>query len=202
MNSLIAFSDSIRIDSSGRYSLNDIHSLSGGRDKDKPGHWLNIKSTLKLIESISNSGKHSCEVYTSHCGRYGGTYAVEELCIDYAEWILGAEFTAMILARISDASILIRAIKDMDIPEDLPDMFVYIAREVDTGNVKIGISKDPAERVKKLQIGNSSKIELIATKPASNRFTDERMAHMENAEYRIHGEWFTGKASITNANGF
>ena len=87
--------------------------------------------------------------------------------------------------------------KNIDIDE--PDMFVYAMMEEDTGNIKIGISKDPERRLKQLQTGNSSRLILVATHKAENRFNDERSLHHKNENYNIHGEWFSNEAKNTLA---
>jgi len=90
---------------------------------------------------------------------------------------------------------LLSALEAFDIPDDLPpDMFVYAIRERETGRIKLGISRDPSSRVAQLQTGNSSKLELVAVRPAVNRFADERVIHADAASYRLRGEWFTASA--------
>lgn len=85
---------------------------------------------------------------------------------------------------------IIKALNEFEIPDDLPDMYVYAIREKQTGNIKIGISKDPEERLKQLQIGNSSDLELVTYKKADNRFKDEKALHLGAMAYHIRGEWF------------
>ena len=88
---------------------------------------------------------------------------------------------------------LMDLIADVDLP-DAPDLFVYAIREQDTGHLKLGISKDPEERLRQLQIANSSRLEIVAIRPAPNRFSDEAAIHKLAGQYRIHGEWFDGRA--------
>ena len=89
---------------------------------------------------------------------------------------------------------VIDALKVFEVPEDLPDMYIYAIREKDTGNIKIGISRNPSERLAQLQTGNSSELEIVMTKRADNRFKDEKQIHDLAAEHRVRGEWFRGKA--------
>ena len=91
---------------------------------------------------------------------------------------------------IGDARKVIDALSRFEVPEEMNDMFVYAIREVDTGNIKLGISKDPEKRIKYLQIGNSSELELIGMFKAENGFKDERMIHDKNSGKKIRGEWF------------
>lgn len=98
--------------------------------------------------------------------------------------------------RTQDAlSELLEALEAFDIPDDLPsDMFVYAIKERDTGHLKLGISRDPRQRLKQLQTGNSSELELVAVRPALNRFADERALHADAEAYRLRGEWFSAGA--------
>lgn len=95
------------------------------------------------------------------------------------------------ISKIAAESLeIIKALESFEMPDDLPDMYVYAIREVETGNVKIGISKDPAERLKQLQTGNSSELVLVASIPAGNRYKDESNAHKKLSNINIRGEWF------------
>ncbi|HZJ92080.1 MAG TPA: GIY-YIG nuclease family protein, partial [Thiopseudomonas sp.] len=79
--------------------------------------------------------------------------------------------------------------------DDLPDMYVYMIREPSTGNIKIGISQDPERRLRQLQTGNSSKLELVACAKAENRYEDEMNLHRMVKNMLVRGEWFaTGNA--------
>ena len=100
------------------------------------------------------------------------------------------------LSRVSESAALIKAVNEFEIPDDLPDMFVYVVRNTVTGNVKIGISRDPEVRLRQLQSNNDCKLELLATKFAENRFKDEALLHDTNSDYRIQGEWFTAEARM------
>ncbi|MBV5307905.1 BRO family protein, partial [Chromatium okenii] len=68
------------------------------------------------------------------------------------------------------SSELIYALNNFEIPSDLPDMYVYAIREKNTGNIKLGISKDPESRLQQLQTANSGELELVAYRKAINRF--------------------------------
>lgn len=89
---------------------------------------------------------------------------------------------------------------DPDIAAEMPDAIVYAIRERETGNIKIGISRDPERRLNQLQTGNSSTLELVATKRADG-FEDETDAHALNSAIRIRGEWFAPNASIDGPMG-
>jgi len=82
---------------------------------------------------------------------------------------------------------------DVDVPE-APNLYVYAIREQETGKLKLGISKNPHQRMKQLQTANPNRLELVAAIPAPNRFKDESRMHHEASEHRIHGEWFKSSA--------
>jgi len=88
-----------------------------------------------------------------------------------------------------------KAIREFEVPDDVPDMHVYAIKNTVTGAIKLGISRDPQARIRQLQTGNDCRLELIATRPAVNRFADERALHVKHADYRISGEWFDLPAS-------
>jgi len=67
--------------------------------------------------------------------------------------------------------------------------FVYFIREEGTDRIKIGFTeKNPKERVKKLQTGNSNKLILLGSIDGTNQ--DENNLHREFSEERGNGEWF------------
>jgi predicted GIY-YIG superfamily endonuclease len=97
-----------------------------------------------------------------------------------------------IISRLEEYAV-IAAINEFEIPEDLPDMYVYAIRESDTRNIKIGISKDPEQRLKQLQTGNSQKLELVAYRKAENRYKDEASLHLTHKAEQVRSEWFSIK---------
>lgn len=94
------------------------------------------------------------------------------------------------LSKVQDAYKLFEALKNFEIPEDLPDMYIYVIQEEVSKAFKIGISKNPEARLKQLQTGNSSKLSLIYTTKAESRFQDELELHKLFEEYKLQGEWF------------
>ena len=179
-------------DAEGRYRLNDLHKAAGGEKRHQPSDWAETQQTKDLIVEISNSLNYPIK---SSAGRYGGTYAVKSLAIRYAMWISPSILDSFI-KQIEDMDSVIKALNDFEIPDDLPDMYVYAIRNKDTGNVKIGISKHPEERLKQLQTGCDGLLELIAVRPAENRYADEKRLHNDNSKHHIHGEWFTEEAVV------
>ena len=101
------------------------------------------------------------------------------------------------VSQISGLKAILQSLKDFEVPDDLIDMFVYAIREEDTGNIKLGISRNPEARLKQLQTGNSSKLTLVGYREAKNKFKDEKALHQRNEALRIHGEWFSNEAQNT-----
>ena len=105
-----------------------------------------------------------------------------------------AELKAAALKRIRNYKEILSALDNFEVPDDLPDMYVYAIREVDTGNIKLGISQDPEQRLKTLQTGNSSELELVAFRKAEKRFAEERAIHADAQAYHLRNEWFQQQA--------
>lgn len=146
------------------------------------------------------SGKLGCNIDS-----YKSTYVTSQNkrlpCYRFPMWVAATimacydiKAAAEISKKAAESLELIKALESFEIPDDLPDMYVYAIREVSTGNVKIGISKNPAERLKQLQIGNSSQLELAAYMRADNRYKDETAAHKALCDINIRSEWFDAVA--------
>ncbi|EDV0590627.1 hypothetical protein ZW96_001308 [Salmonella enterica subsp. enterica] len=118
--SSIAISDiSIRQDSKGRYSLNDLHKAAGGAQKHKPVHWLSTSQAKELIEEILKVGILTFKPTDIKKGRYGGTYVCKELVYAYATWI-SAEFFLKVI-RAYDALVSGDAEKAVSIAKSTVD---------------------------------------------------------------------------------
>jgi hypothetical protein len=73
-----------------------------------------------------------------------------------------------------------------------PQSFIYFAR---AGNkVKIGISKNPRQRLGSIKTGSSSKVRIYYVTPGDAQ--KERDLHKLFSEYRVNGEWFLFAAAI------
>jgi len=106
------------------------------------------------------------------------------------------EELSYLISQAQEASKLIQALNNFEIPDELPDMYLYVIKEDNTPNYKIGISKNPELRLKQLQTGNSSKLSLIYTVKAENRYKDETELHKIFEAYKIQGEWFKLESSL------
>ena len=61
--------------------------------------------------------------------------------------------------------------------------------------MKIGISAEPAERLRQLQSSHSDKLELVAS--FDGKIADERRLHERFKAYRKRGEWFHESPEIS-----
>lgn len=186
---------SIPVDEFGRYNLNALHKAAGSNPAKKPSQWLRNASTLELALTLHKQGVAIRDAVESvHGGTNPGTWACKPLAIAYALWCGGDQFRLSLVNALSASFDLLEALAQFEVPDDLPDMWVYAIREEATGNIKLGISKDPERRLQQLQTANSSKLVLVATRKAVNRFADERMLHLDAAGHAIRGEWFRAPA--------
>jgi hypothetical protein len=109
---------------------------------------------------------------------------------------MGIQIMQKAITESSTIKKILQALNEFDVPSEVVDMYVYAIREVETGNIKLGISRNPEERLKQLQVANSSTLELVAYKKANNRFADEKLQHKLNAEHHLLGEWFSASATL------
>lgn len=183
----------VTFNSNGWINATAIASKNNKRVAD----WVVLTSTQEYISAL---GMEASELIQSTKGKGGGTYLSKELAGCFLTWVYGTNFSIAAHQSIHNYQSIIESLNNFDVPEDLPEMFVYAIKELGTGNVKLGISRDPEARLRQMQIGNSSKLELVAYIKAENRFKDEKKQHALNSDYHIHGEWFTGKAELIGEN--
>ena len=77
-------------DAEGRVSLTDLWKAAGNPKKKRPVDWLGRDSTQELIEvaaSLIVPKMGPLELVASHSGRYGGTYAQQQIALSYAKWL-------------------------------------------------------------------------------------------------------------------
>lgn len=67
--------------------------------------------------------------------------------------------------------------------------FVYFAQAFTGGPIKIGISVSPAQRIKALNTGAATPLDLIVAIPGGRAI--EEVLHRLFAGGRLHGEWFS-----------
>jgi len=69
------------------------------------------------------------------------------------------------------------------------DEKLYFIQEENRGSIKIGISKEPEERLKALQTGNSKKLRLLWMVNPKNRSVERNLHKIFNDD-RLEREWF------------
>lgn len=103
---------------------------------------------------------------------------------------------SVVAEKLDEFDRILNAIRDFEVPEECADMYVYAIRNATTGNIKLGISRNPEQRLKQLQTGNDCALELVAYSRAENRFQDEAALHHAHAAAHIRGEWFDKSAAF------
>lgn len=172
-------------------SSREIAELVGSRH-DKVKQSIERLSTRRVIGSPPAVG------YLDNLGRPASEYRISKR----DSFIVAAQLSPASISGVVDAwgrsaqslDEILSALDAFDVPGDLEGMFVYAIRNAVTGSVKLGISRDPVQRVKQLQTGNDCPLELIACRKADNGFADERAIHQENSQHHIRGEWFSSEA--------
>ncbi|MCT7006160.1 P22AR C-terminal domain-containing protein [Salmonella enterica] len=96
-NQIIISDISIRQDSEGRYSLNDLHKAAGGEDKIKPAFWLRLDQVKEMVELLKVQICTFSPIRTTR-GCKGCTYVCKELVYAYATWISAEFFLKVIRA--------------------------------------------------------------------------------------------------------
>lgn len=94
----------------------------------------------------------------------------------------------MLSESITDHMEVLKAYQNMDVTELEQDKYVYVIKNLATGAYKVGISKDPEQRLKSLQVGNDGELSLVGYKQGT--FQDETSAHKRLADKNIRSEWF------------
>jgi len=69
-------------------------------------------------------------------------------------------------------------------------MLIYLLRQDQTDNYKIGITRDLESRLKNLQTGCPNKIEVISTFKSKYARNLEGFFHRIWKHHKINGEWF------------
>ena len=72
--------------------------------------------------------------------------------------------------------------------------YIYFIQEGLEGNIKIGFSNKPAERLKTLQTSHSRTLRLLLTIEGNEK--DEKNLHAKFSRFRLKGEWFEPNEEI------
>lgn len=67
---------------------------------------------------------------------------------------------------------------------------LYAIRNGATGLIKVGLAEDPQKRLKDLECGAGTTLEILFTTPTEHARTAEAYIHNELAPYRKFREWF------------
>lgn len=70
------------------------------------------------------------------------------------------------------------------------DKYVYLISDLNNYTYKIGISKNPENRLKSLQTGNDRKLKIIHKVLCNNYLEVERALHNQYNFLKVSGEWF------------
>ena len=156
---------------------------------------VNPRQTIKHYVDESNTTKfgiidaRGCNQKANYINEHG-LYTI----------ILGSRksssiLTDLIIDQVKNSRQILQALNEFEIPEDLAGegLCVYVIRNTGTGSVKIGVSRDPAERLKQLQTGSDAQLELVAVKRTANAFAEEAALHRKHGERRLCGEWFSSE---------
>jgi len=81
---------SVRVDSEGRYNLNDLHvaAVSEGKatESQRPGEFLKTKQVRRFVQALSDA-KKIASVLTIKGGLLQGSWGLELIAIRYAAWL-------------------------------------------------------------------------------------------------------------------
>jgi hypothetical protein len=69
-------------------------------------------------------------------------------------------------------------------------MYIYLIESLETGQFKIGLSKNPNKRINTLQTGNGGELKLIYTFKTNYPNKLERYLHNIFSHENTIGEWF------------
>lgn len=96
MKPLVINSKTISNDEFGRYSLNDLHSASGGDNKHKPSLFYR-SCGFNSVVNVLKAQNRAFEPIVKKQGRYGGgTWVCKELVYKYAMWV-NADFEVKVI---------------------------------------------------------------------------------------------------------
>ena len=160
-------------------------------------------SVKRTIERLSEKGvvSFATSVETSHEG--AGARSVEVYRVNKRDsFVVVAKVSPQHIGKVIDAwgrtqqslDELLAALDAFDVPEECSDMYVYAIQNTTTGNIKLGISRNPEQRLKQLQTGNDCTLKLVAYKKAKNKFKDETTLHYNYSSAHVRGEWFNNSS--------
>lgn len=78
---------SIRADSEGRFSLNDLHKAAGNEPRHQPAQFLRLETTGALVEEVQSQGGMGNPISVVRGGVDQGTFVCKDLVYAYTMWI-------------------------------------------------------------------------------------------------------------------
>ena len=172
---------------------------------------MSSREIAQLIEKQHSNIKISAERLAA--SGVIGAFAEQEFTHNgntYTEYLLNKRDSFIVVAKVSPQHIgkvidawgrtqqsldeLLAALDAFDVPEECSDMYVYAIQNTTTGNIKLGISRNPEQRLKQLQTGNDCTLKLVAYKKAKNKFKDETTLHYNYSSAHVRGEWFNNSS--------
>jgi len=133
--SLIIGGSSVRIDSEGRYCLNDLHKAAGGEKRHSPNYFLSSQQTKEIVEELTVTGipvsvveeTTGIPVVTIRGGEGQGTFACKELVYSYAMWI-SARFHIHVIRTFDEVMRMRETAAKLDQSEELGRLRHEVAR--------------------------------------------------------------------------
>tara|TARA_R110002096_G_scaffold392788_1_gene587786 strand:+ start:406 stop:1029 length:624 start_codon:yes stop_codon:yes gene_type:complete len=106
----------------------------------------------------------------------------------------GARLPCYVFHRGAVARIIDIASRPVDSLTYTDAGYLYAIQQGHAGPVKFGISMHPADRLKRLQVGNPYRLRLLVSVPGGR--DRERAVHAALSGYRASGEWFHPVADV------
>ena len=115
---LVINKTNITEDDQGRFSLNDLHTASGGENKNRPSYFIRAESFKRFIFAL-NAQNRTVEPIVKKQGRYnGGTWVCKELVYKYAMWI-NADFELKVIQTFDKMTQILQAPETMQALNEL-----------------------------------------------------------------------------------
>jgi len=177
----------------------DLHGAIGSQREFS--HW--IKHKIKNFNLKENEDFIMNKIDDKSNGRPRIDYIISiesalKLCLDDTTPI-GLELKNDIINYLlrDKFNEILNLIKNIDLDIEENDLFVYIVKEDFSGRYKIGISKNPENRVKQLNIGNPENLELVYCEKAKlPNYQSEKLLHDKYRDNHIRSEWFDSDMPI------
>ena len=74
------------------------------------------------------------------------------------------------------------------------EYFIYYIKNINSGHIKIGWSRNPQKRIRQLQPGAEGKLIIMATQPGGP--SAEASIHRHFKRLQFYGEWYKSDSSL------